>query len=661
MKWNDNIIYYGGDYNPDQWDETTVDEDIKLFKKANINFLVLPVFSWTKLEPKEGQYEFDWLEKLLDKLYANGLMVSLATPTCAQPAWLSIKYPEVLPVDIQGRKRKHGMRVFFCYNSDKYRERARAIADQMARRFGNHPAVKVWHVANEYGTYCYCDHCEKLFRDWLKERYSTLDELNNRWNTAFWNRTLTDWNEITLPSELNDDYRFNPTVQLDFQRFVSESTADCFSNEYDAIRAVCLDTPINTNMSGFIKKLDQFVITSRMDIVGWDNYPWPTHDKSLIALKHDIMRGLKDGQSFMLSEQSPNQQNWQPYNKLKKPGEVRLLTYQALAHGADTCLFFQMRQSIAGQEKFHGAVISRSGDEHTRIFKELTILGNELSKLGQITGARINAEVGILFDWNNWWALENSSGPSKDLDYLENVQQFYRPFYEKNIPVDILGYHRELKDYKVVVAPLTYMMKPGLSERLTNFVKDGGTLIATYLSGVADENDRCVFGEYPGPLKEVLGIAVEETDALYPEERNTMVLADGEYSCSFLCDLVKLRGAQAIAVYGNDFYKGLPCLTVNQFGKGKAYYIATLPEARYLDRFVDELKLDAPFKSSVGVEITKRVNENGSFIFCINHNSDSALIDFGQHSVSDCVNKERVTGQITLAPHDCRVFKEENQ
>ncbi|MGI6652794.1 MAG: beta-galactosidase [Christensenellales bacterium] len=661
MKWNDNIIYYGGDYNPDQWDETTVDEDIKLFKKANINFLVLPVFSWTKLEPKEGQYEFDWLEKLLDKLYANGLMVSLATPTCAQPAWLSIKYPEVLPVDIQGRKRKHGMRVFFCYNSDKYRERARAIADQMARRFGNHPAVKVWHVANEYGTYCYCDHCEKLFRDWLKERYSTLDELNNRWNTAFWNRTLTDWNEITLPSELNDDYRFNPTVQLDFQRFVSESTADCFSNEYDAIRAVCPDTPINTNMSGFIKKLDQFVITSRMDIVGWDNYPWPTHDKSLIALKHDIMRGLKDGQSFMLSEQSPNQQNWQPYNKLKKPGEVRLLTYQALAHGADTCLFFQMRQSIAGQEKFHGAVISRSGDEHTRIFKELTILGNELSKLGQITGARINAEVGILFDWNNWWALENSSGPSKDLDYLENVQQFYRPFYEKNIPVDILGYHRELKDYKVVVAPLTYMMKPGLSERLTNFVKDGGTLIATYLSGVADENDRCVFGEYPGPLKEVLGIAVEETDALYPEERNTMVLADGEYSCSFLCDLVKLRGAQAIAVYGNDFYKGLPCLTVNQFGKGKAYYIATLPEAGYLDRFVDELKLDAPFKSSVGVEVTKRANENGSFIFCINHNSDSALIDFGQHSVSDCVNKERVTGQITLAPHDCRVFKEENQ
>lgn len=320
-----------------------------------------------------------------------------------------------------------------------------------------------------------------------------------------------------------------------------------------------------------------------------------------------------------------------------------------------------MRQSIAGQEKFHGAVISRSGDEHTRIFKELTILGNELSKLGQITGARINAEVGILFDWNNWWALENSSGPSKDLDYLENVQQFYRPFYEKNIPVDILGYHRELKDYKVVVAPLTYMMKPGLSERLTNFVKDGGTLIATYLSGVADENDRCVFGEYPGPLKEVLGIAVEETDALYPEERNTMVLADGEYSCSFLCDLVKLRGAQAIAVYGNDFYKGLPCLTVNQFGKGKAYYIATLPEAGYLDRFVDELKLDAPFKSSVGVEVTKRANENGSFIFCINHNSDSALIDFGQHSVSDCVNKERVTGQITLAPHDCRVFKEENQ
>lgn len=661
MLWKPNAIYYGGDYNPDQWDEATIDEDIRLFKLAHINFLVLPVFSWTKLEPEEGRYEFDWLEKLLDKLHQNGLMVSLATPTCAQPAWLSTQYPEVLPVDIQGRRRKHGMRVFFCYNSIKYREKARAIADRMARRFGNHPAVKVWHVANEYGTHCYCPHCEELFRDWLKKRYSSIQELNKRWHTSFWNRTLTAWDEITLPSELNDDFRFNPTIQLDYQRFVSDSTADCFQNEYDAIRAVCPDTPINTNMSGYIKKLDQFVLTRRMDIVGWDNYPWPTHDKSLVALKHDIMRGLKDGQSFMLSEQSPNQQNWQPYNKLKKPGEVRLLTYQALAHGADTCLFFQMRQSIAGQEKFHGAVISRSGDEHTRIFREITTLGLELEKLGPVAGARTQAEVGILFDWNNWWALENSSGPSRDLDYLESIRQFYRPFFERNIPVDILGFHRELTGYKVVVAPLAYMMKPGLAERMTAFVEGGGTLIATYLTGVADENDRCIFGEYPGPLKQVLGVAVEESDALFPNERNRMVMAEGEYSCSFLCDLVKLRGAQSLAVYGEDFYKGLPCFTLNHFGKGKAYYIATLPEAAFLDRLVDDLGLKAPAEAGTQVEVTRRVNGNGSYLFCINHGVDEARVSLGQRAVTDCVSGETFTGELMLAPRDCRVFKEDSK
>ena len=262
-------IYYGGDYNPDQWDEQTLREDMRLFKKAGINLLTLPVFSWAKLEPDEGVYDFDWLDKIIDTIWANGIYVCLATPTTAQPAWLSTRYPEVLPVDIQGRKRTHGMRVFFCVNSLKYRERAAAIAHEFGKRYAHHPALAMWHVSNEYGTSCYCPNCQAQFRLWLRRRYGSVEGLNERWHTSFWGRTVYSFEEVTLPTELNDDYRFNPAIQLDYMRFLTDSTAACFRNEYDVLKSYNPDIPILTNMSGFIKKLDQFTFTKEMDVVGW--------------------------------------------------------------------------------------------------------------------------------------------------------------------------------------------------------------------------------------------------------------------------------------------------------------------------------------------------------------------------------------------------------
>ena len=663
-------IWFGGDYNPDQWDEKTIDEDMRLFKKAHINMVTLPVFSWAKLEPEEGRYDFEWLDRLLDKLAANGIGVNLATPTTAQPAWLSTKYPEVLPVDIQGRRRTHGMRVFFCYNSPKYRERSAAIAGAMAQRYAHHPALKIWHIANEYGTYCYCPICRGRFIEWLQKRYGSLEKLNERWFTSFWGRTLYDWQEIQLPTELNDDYRFNPTIQLDYMRFVTDSTADCFTNEYQAIRKYCPDIPIQTNMSGYIKKLDQFVMAKRMDIIGWDNYPWPTDDKSLVALKHDIMRGLKGGQSYMLAEQSPNQQNWQPYNKLKRPGEVRLLSYQAMARGADTCLFFQMRQSIAGQEKFHGAIISHAGHENTRVFREAEKLGHELEALGgAFLRGRTPAKAALLMDWNNWWALELASGPSKDMDYLRTLARYYKPFHDRNIPVDFLNPagDTDYSGYSLVVAPMLYMTKPGVAERLTEYVKAGGTLVATVMSGIADENDRCVFGEYPGKLKDALGVWVEETDALRPEESNRMVMEESaafpekSYSCSFLCDLMHARTAQPLAVYGDDFYAGMPCVTKNRFGKGAAYYIGTQPEDRFLADLLQaickETGLKGLFTASAGVEITRRVNERGTVIFVLNHNPGEAWADFGAAKLTDLLTGKRLTGKQAIAGRDALILR----
>lgn len=666
-QWTDKI-YYGGDYNPDQWDDETIEEDMRLFQKAGINLVTLPVFSWAKLEPEEGVYDFGWLDKLMDQFAEHQIAVCLATPTTAQPAWLSTNYPEVLPVDIAGRKRTHGMRVFFCYNSEKYRERAVALAEEMAKRYGSHPALAIWHVSNEYGTYCYCPHCQDKFRLWLRERYGSIERLNEHWHTAFWGRTVYRFEEITLPTELNDDYRFNPAIQLDYMRFVTDSTVECFLNEQRILKKYTPDIPVQSNMSGFIKKLDQFKLTKHMDIVGFDNYPSPRHDRSLVALKLDIMRGLKAGKPFMVAEQSPNQQNWQPYNKLKKPGEVRRLTYQAMAHGADACLFFQLRQSAAGQEKFHGAVISHSGREDTRVFEECSRIGQELKKIDDcFIGARTPARVGLLFDWNNWWALENSSGPSKDMDYLDFVHRMYKPFYDLNIPVDIISYDSELTSYQVIAASMVYMMKDGVEDKLREFTAGGGTVVGTTMTGIADENDRCLFGAYPGPLREVFGLWIEETDALYPEERNHMFWNDAKtgeqklFETGFLCDRIRTDGATVLARYEDDFYAGEPCITVNQYGAGSAYYIGTSPEEKLLHLLIRQIcegcEIHPLYDTEGELEVTKRQNTRYETLFVINHGKNQGVINLEVDQFTDVLSDDLVSGVVTVQAGDVRIFR----
>lgn len=657
------FILYGGDYNPDQWDEKTIDEDMRLFKQAGINLVTLPVFSWAKLEPEEGVYNFEWLDHILEKLWENRIYVILATPTTAQPAWMSRKYPEILPVDIAGRKRTHGMRVFFCVNSEKYRERAAAIAEQMAKRYRNYPGLVAWHVANEYGTYCYCDNCQRKFRTWLKERYGTIEKLNERWHTTFWGRIVYDFDEIMLPTELNDDYRFNPVIQLDYMRFVSDSTKSCYENEAQVIRRYTPDIPVFSNISGFIKKLNQFVMNENMDYAGWDNYPRPGEEVSVPALKHDIMRALKDGKSYIVTEQSPNQQNWQPYNKLKQPGELRTIAYQGLAHGGDSCLYFQMRQSVAGQEKFHGAVISHSGREDVRIYREISQLGAELKKLGDtFLRGTTEASAGMIFDWDNWWALELTSGPTKDMDYLAQVHKYYKAFWKNNIQLDILKVTSDFSKYKILVAPLLYMMKEGVAEKITEYVENGGIFIATYMTGIADENDHCCFGAYPGKLRDVLGIWVEETQAMFPEEQNRMILKDGRvYVCGFLCDVIHTTTAETLAEYGDDFFKGSPCLTKNTYGKGSAYYFASEAEDAYLSEFVKELcgkaSVKPLFPSGGTIEICARDNEKGRTYFLINHTDQQGEVELGEETYVDLLTDELLTGTVVMKGRDVKILK----
>ncbi|WJM10350.1 beta-galactosidase [Paenibacillus sp. PK1-4R] len=656
-------MFYGGDYNPEQWDHETHLEDLRMFQLAGIDIATINVFSWALIQPDEVTYRFEELDQLINRLYENGVYICLATSTAAHPAWMAKKYPDVLRVDADGRKRKFGGRHNSCPNSPTYRKYAEKIADKLAERYKDHPAVLVWHISNEYGGECYCDNCEKAFRVYLKERYQTLEQVNKAWNTNFWGHTFYDWDEIVLPSNLSEHWGNNNStfqgISLDYSRFNSDSMLDCYLLEYNAIKKHIPDSVVTTNLMGFFKQLDYFKWAKYMDIVSWDSYPGLATPVSFTAMAHDLMRGLKDGQPFMLMEQTPSQQNWQPYNSLKRPGVMRLWSYQSVAHGADTIMFFQLRRSIGACEKYHGAVIEHAGHENTRVFREVAELGKELQILGDTTlDASVESKVAIVFDWDNWWAIEKSSGPTVALNYVDQIHKYYAAFFRRNIQVDIISVDTDMSKYDIVLAPVLYMVKPGFAVKLEKFVEAGGTFLTTFFSGIVNENDLVTTGGYPGELRKLLGIWVEEIDALLPEQKNRIVLKEtygdlqGEYGCGMLCDLLHSEGAEVIAEYGDDFYKGMPVVTRNTFGQGEAWYVASDPDERFLDGLLGQLaaakNVESLLETPEGVEVSARTKDGKPYLFVMNHNATTQSYDLGTAKAHDLLTNRELSRSVEI-------------
>ncbi|MCF7755266.1 beta-galactosidase [Paenibacillus xylanexedens] len=656
-------MFYGGDYNPEQWDHETHLEDLRMFQLAGIDIATINVFSWALIQPDEVTYRFEELDQLINRLYENGVYICLATSTAAHPAWMAKKYPDVLRVDADGRKRKFGGRHNSCPNSPTYRKYAEKIADKLAERYKDHPAVLVWHISNEYGGECYCDNCEKAFRVYLKERYQTLEQVNKAWNTNFWGHTFYDWDEIVLPSNLSEHWGNNNStfqgISLDYSRFNSDSMLDCYLLEYEAIKKHIPDSVVTTNLMGFFKQLDYFKWAKYLDIVSWDSYPGLATPVSFTAMAHDLMRGLKDGQPFMLMEQTPSQQNWQPYNSLKRPGVMRLWSYQSVAHGADTIMFFQLRRSIGACEKYHGAVIEHAGHENTRVFREVAELGKELQLLGDTTlDASVESKVAIVFDWDNWWAIEKSSGPTVALNYVDQIHKYYAAFFRRNIQVDIISVDTDMSKYDIVLAPVLYMVKPGFAAKLEKYVEAGGTFLTTFFSGIVNENDLVTTGGYPGELRKLLGIWVEEIDALLPEQKNRIVLKEtygdleGEYGCGMLCDLLHSEGAEVIAEYGDDFYKGMPVVTRNTFGQGEAWYVASDPDERFLDGLLGQLaaakNVESLLETPEGVEVSARTKDGKPYLFVMNHNATTQSYDLGTAKAHDLLTNRELSGSVEI-------------
>lgn len=625
-------IPYGGDYNPEQWPEETWEEDMRLLKLAHIDIVTLNVFSWASLQSDDNTYHFEKLDKIMDLVHRNGLKVCLATSTGAHPAWMARKHPDILRVESNGMKRKFGGRHNSCPNSPAYQKYAPLLAEKLAKRYKEYDNIVAWHISNEYGGECYCENCEKKFREWLKEKYRTIDEVNRVWDTAFWGHTFYDFEDIAAPNHLSEHWGNDRTmfqgISLDYRRFNSESILNAYRLEYDAIHAVTPDIPITTNLMGTYQPLDYQMWAKYMDFISWDNYPANDTPLEETAMRHDLMRGLKQGKPFALMEQTPSVTNWLPYNMLKRPGVMRLWSYQAVAHGADTVMFFQMKRSIGACEKYHGAVIDHAGHENTRVFREVSELGAELEKLGAKTlGARCDAKAAIIFDWDNWWAVSYSAGPSVYLDYCKEVLRYYKALHNQNIPVDMISVEDDLSSYSLVIAPVLYMVKTGYDDRIRSYVKNGGRFLTTFFSGYVDEHDLVTIGGYPGRLRDILGIWVEEEDALPEDMSNSFTYKGKTYPAAMLCDLLHPEGAEILSTYEKDFYAGMPVLTKHAFGKGFGYYVATQSNDAFYRDYLQEICEDAGIRPIMDtpdtVEVTRRTNQNGTFIFMLNHGEAS--------------------------------------
>ncbi|MFW5684543.1 MAG: beta-galactosidase [Spirochaetota bacterium] len=618
---NGRALLHGGDYNPDQWLDSpgVLQEDIRLMKMCKVNVVSLGIFAWVALEPEEGTFTFDWLDQTIDRLHAAGIGVFLATPTGARPAWMSSKYPEVLRVGPNRVRNLHGERHNHCYTSPVYREKSRIIDQHLATRYGTHPAVALWHLSNEYGGECHCPLCQDAFRSWLRQRYDdNLDALNKAWWTAFWSHTYTEWAQIESPAP-HGECSVHGLV-LDWRRFVSHQTREFMRHEIASIREITDEIPFTTNLMGFYPGLDYFKIAEDLDVVSWDSYPrWHTTDvpdgvdpvswaatspqmrdarlAATTAATHDLMRGCKRGKPFLLMESTPSTTNWMPVARRKRPGMHLASSMLAVAHGSDSVEYFQWRKSRGSAEKLHGAVVDHVGTEHTRVFRDVTDVGEALGGLSEIAGTAYPADVGIIFDWENRWAIEESKGPRNDgrIGYHTTVDKHASAFFRRGVNVDLIDSEQDFSGYKLLVAPMLYMIKPGVAERISEFVRNGGVLVTTYWSGIANESDLCFLGGFPGPLSDVLGVWCEEIDALFPDERVAVELEKPfagqrtRYEAYELCDLIHLRGARALARYATDYYSGRPALTVNDYGAGRAYYIASRNEETFLHDFYDTL------------------------------------------------------------------------
>ncbi len=670
---NTNEFLHGGDYNPEQWwdEPDVINQDFALFKQAKINTVTVGIFSWAKLEPEEGNYDFSWLDSIFDRVEEMNGHVVLATPSGARPAWLAQKYPEVLRTDNLGNKRGFGGRHNHCLTSPIYREKVREINTKLAEHFGQRKSLVLWHISNEYSGECYCELCKNAFREWLKNKYGNLDNLNHAWWNTFWSHTYNDWSQVNPPSPLSE--MGNKGMNLDWKRFITDQTISFIDNETAPLKKITPNIQVTTNMMAGNPLMDPFAgfdyqkVAKHLDFISWDSYPaWGNDNQTTaelgrnVGLVHDFFRSLKH-QNFLVMENTPSRVNWHSVDRAKRPGMHELASLQDIAHGSQGVLYFQLRASRGSSEMFHGAVIEHRHPEQMRAFKDVTKVGKDLEKIRSIIDTNyLKAKVAIVFSYDSYWALQDAESYSKDKKIWQTIQKHYRYFYKHDIPVDFVSVEDDFSNYDLLIDPMHFLMSKAYLKKLASYVKNGGRVVGTYISGVVDENDLAYMNEWPKELQDIYGVEPLETDVLYPGQSNTLNFDGHEYKAHDYCEtLINCRG-KVLAKYASDFYQDTPAVVEHEYGAGKGYYLACRTDYDFLEKFYENITANLipefpvkKFSSNISIQVRENKDQKYYFVQNFSDKSEQIKVD---GELEDLLEKKIDRGEVVLNPFGSKIY-----
>lgn len=668
-------MYFGVDYYPEHWPEERWSIDAKMMWEANINIVRLAEFAWAKMEPEEGTYDFSWLDRSIEVFSSEKIKIVLGTPTAAAPKWLMDKHPDMYPMDVYGLTKGFGTRRHYCLNHPVYRDYSKKIARAMADHYKGNENIIAWQIDNEFGGACYCQSDLHAFQIWLRKKYGTINKLNEEWGTIFWSQTYRTWEEIILPTysssdgfsqsgggsnQLSTPFNHNPGLQLDYQRFFSDSTADYQRLQIKEIRAFS-SLPITHNLMGHFSELDYYDLGKDLDFICWDNYPnnmWAKSEPTNIAMAHDLMRGIKNSNFWMMEQQS-GPCGWHSMGDTPEPGQVRLWTYQAIAHGAEAMVYFRWRACTVGIEQYWHGILDHDGLGRRR-YREIKQIGQELVKLSNLfVDAKNASPVALIKSYDNLWS-HRAQPHNHKFSYGGLLDSYYKAVTNQHIGMDVTSVESDFAPYKLVIMPAFNLMTEEISDKCEAYVKNGGSLLITFRSGTRTWNNQITTLTFPGLFRELAGVELEEFDSINFGRTVKIDGLFGEGTSSTWCDVLKLTGAEALADYDSHYYKGTPAVTVNTLGKGRVYYVACDLNDEAMSNLMslivkrEELSTSLP-KSYEGVEAIERSKDGQSYLILLNHNNAELQVELNG-SYRDALSETDVQSQIVLAPYAAHVL-----
>jgi len=669
------------DYYPDQTPEALWEEDARMIAEVGFTNVRIAEFAWALMEPVEGKFEFDWLHRAVQTLHKHNISVILGTPSAAPPPWLTVHYPEVVEVNAQGMRLRPGGRRFTCPTNQTYRRLSLAIASEMARTFAETPGVIGWQIDNELtlgsSPRCYCNFCQAGFQAWLHTKYGSLENLNRSWGTVFWSQTYTDFSQVPVPLPSGADA--NPGLALDYDRYQSYANSSFLEEQLTVLRKLCPKHFVTTNNVGLpLDTIDMRSLYGKLDFVAFDNYPgffdMILHQQgkpgslmsdvipATVALGHDFARSIHGNKPFMIMEEQSGKAGQSTFSPQPEKGQVRLWTYQAVAHGAMGVNYFRWDTATFGAEEYwhgmlnHDRSKSPAFEEIRQTVKELKALGPEVLKSPYL------AEMALVFDYDCSWAVKIQPGHYA-LSYTDQVTAWYGAISPSRSGIDVIGFGDDFGKYKIVFAPVVYVLSDAAAARIRSFVQNGGVFVTNFRLAVKNESSQIVQTPLPGPLRDVMGVTVAEYGPIYSGKQGvkfSSVLSGPDGECGIWADVLQASRAEVLGTYTSGSSAGRPAGTMNSFGQGKAIYIGadlTPPSlSRVLQKLAESAGVKRPFEVPAGVDLTVRMAGDKQWIFLLNHGPKPQSINIPR-AFKDLATGAAVRGEVPLDGYGVRVLQ----